>query len=126
MNARNVVKPIESINQLKRLASHPDGVECRVMTPSGILWSKTIKYFDPPLTATNETVGVDAREVDVFDDLEYLPMGAGRVGLKIHWSIYHETCDSETEHTSDKSVDGRTYVFKALKCDGLFLDGETE
>lgn len=118
------MKPIESMNQLKTLASHPDGVECRVMTPSGILWSKTIKYFDPPLLATNETVGVDAREVDVFDDLEYLPMGAGRVGLKIRWSVYHDTCDSETEHTTDDSLDNRTYVCKSLKYHGLFFNEE--
>lgn len=120
------MRAIESLGQLKRLASHPDGVECKVFTGNGVIWSKTIKYFDPPIHATNETVGVDEREVDVYDDINYLPMGAGRVGLKIRWSIYHDTSDSESEHTTDKSVADRTYIFKALKYDSIFFDGENQ
>jgi|TARA_R110000787_G_scaffold121192_1_gene232086 hypothetical protein len=115
------MKPIESMNQLKRLASHPDGVEVCVRLNNGAMSGKTVKYFETPQPATNEAWGPDKMVTDVFWGKDYMPMGACRSQLQVHWSVWHDSSESESEHTNDLSLYHRTFILRAIGAGSLFL-----
>ena len=97
------MKPIESMNQLKRLASHPDGVEVCVRLNNGAMSGKTVKYFETPQPATNEAWGPDKMVTDVF------------------WGKDYDSSESESEHTNDLSLYHRTFILRAIGAGSLFL-----
>ncbi len=120
MNVRNAMKKIESLNELKSLAAKDDGVEVVIRLINGALSSKTVKYFETPLPATNEIWG-DGNQTDLFFGREYIPMGVARRSIKVIWSVRHEVSDSESEHTCDQSFRVRTRIVRAIDEGSLFL-----
>lgn len=117
------MKAIKSLSELKTLARNDDGVDVCVGLCHGVVAGKTVKYFKDPLPATNEIWG-DGHQTDVFNGSDYVPMGAGRVGLDVKWSVRHDTADCESEHSCDQSLDSMTSIVIAINSGSLFLNKE--
>jgi len=116
------MKKIKSLSELKQLASVEGGVEVCVKLLHGGLSSKTVKYFETPQPATNQAWGPDNMITDVFWGKDFVPMGAARSQMRVHWAIWHDSSDSESEHTTDASLHHRTFIVRAIKAGSLFLN----
>ena len=117
------MKAIETLSELKNLARKDDGVNVCIGLCHGVVACKTVKYFQDPLAATNEIWGA-GYQTDVFNGSAYVPMGAGRVGLDVKWSVRHDSADCESEHTCDQSLDSMTAIVTAINSGSLFLNEE--
>ncbi len=115
------MQKINTLKELKNFARNEFGVEVSVRLCNGAVAVKTVKYFEKPLPATNNIWG-DGYQTDVFCKSDYVPMGSGRLGLEVKWSVRHDSADCESEHSCDQSLDSMTSIVTAINEGSLFLN----
>ena len=125
---------ITSLEELKTLATvnketGDGGVECFILLGNGgMKTSKTIKYYPEAYTCENELWGgsddpedeMEPEETSVFNETDYIPMGEGREGVKVHWDVYHDIDGTWAEYTNDKALEEHTHIIEALNNGALY------
>ncbi len=126
---------ITSLEELKALATVDKetgngGVECFIsLGPNGgMKTSKTIKYYPEAYECENELWGgsddpedeMEPEETSVFNETDYIPMGEGREGVKVHWDVYHDIDGTWAEYTNDKALEEHTHIIEALNNGALY------
>ncbi len=125
---------ITSLEELKTLATVYEngtgGVECFISLGAngGMKTSKTIKYYPEAYECENELWGgsddpedeMEPEETSVFNETDYIPMGEGREGVKVHWDVYHDIDGTWAEYTNDKALEEHTHIIEALNNGALY------